>query len=181
MLPEPVAWIDLPLLALDGRTTSLRAFLDASTVVVFVRHYGCLFCRERAAEVLAHRAAIEARGARIVFVGTGLPAMAKEFAAQHGGGLPVLGDPTRAVFDAAGMKAGVFTLLRLRFFANLWRALRAGHRQTRVQGAAMQQGGVVVLSKDGVVLHAQRDRAAGDAIAWSRVVEALPAPALSRS
>lgn len=166
--------LDLPLLDLDGRTTALGERLDSALVAVFVRHYGCLFCRERAAEVRSHRRAIEAAGARIVFVGSGLPAMAREFAAQFADGLPVLSDPTRRVFAAAGMRKGIGTVLGLRFVTNAWRALRGGHRQSRVQGAAMQQGGVLVLAKDGTVVHAQRDGLAGDAIDWQRAIAAIP-------
>lgn len=173
--------LDLPLLDLEGRTRTLRDFDSTPLVAVFVRHYGCLFCRERAAEVRAHRARIESTGARVVFVGTGLPAMAREFAMQFGDGLPVLSDPTQRVFAAAGMKKGLRTVLGLRFVANALRALRRGHRQSRVQGAAMQQGGVLVLAAGGTILHAQRDDLAGDAIDWSRALAALPAAAVSRA
>lgn len=172
---ESSALLDTPLLALDAATTTLRAFSKGPLVVVFVRHYGCLFCRERAAEVRAHRAAIEQRGARIVFVGNGLPAMAREFAAQHADGLPVLSDPTTKAFAVAGMRRGLGTVLRPSMLKNAWRAFRSGHRQTKVQGDPWQQGGALVLGKDGVVLHAQRDCAAGDAIDWARVVAAIPA------
>ena len=166
--------LDAPLLALDGVSTSLRAQLRGPSVVVFVRHYGCIFCRERAAEVRTHRAAIERKGARIVFVGNGLPAMAREFAAQHADGIPVLSDPTKKTFELAGMRRGLSTVMRPSMLANAWRAFRSGHRQTKVQGDPWQQGGALVLGADGAVLHAQRDCAAGDAIDWARVVAALP-------
>lgn len=167
--------LDATLLGLDAASTSLRAMLRGPLVVVFVRHYGCIFCRERAAEVRAHRASIEKKGAAIVFVGNGLPAMAREFAAQNADGLPVLSDPTKKTFELAGMRRGLSTVLRPSMLTNAWRAFRSGHRQTKVQGDPWQQGGAIVLGKDGVVLHAQRDCAAGDAIDWSRVVAAIPA------
>ena len=166
--------LDTPLLALDAASTSLRAFSSIPIVVVFVRHYGCIFCRERAAEVRAHRAAIEQKGARIVFVGNGLPAMAREFATQNADGLPVLSDPSKRAFELAGMRRGLSTVLRPSMLKNAWRAFRSGHRQTKVQGDPWQQGGALVLGKDGVVLHAKRDGAGGDAIDWARVVAAIP-------
>lgn len=166
--------LDTPLLAMDGATTTLRAAARGPLVVVFVRHYGCLFCRERAAEVRAHRATIERKGARIVFVGNGLPAMAREFAAQHAEGLPVLSDPQKQAFELAGMRRGLATVLRPSMLKNAWRAFRAGHRQAKVQGDPWQQGGALVLGSDGAVLHAQRDDAAGDAVDWARVIAAIP-------
>lgn len=166
--------LDAPLLALDGAAFSLGMLLHGPLVVVFVRHYGCIFCRERAAEVRAHRAAIERKGASIVFVGNGLPAMAREFAAQHADGLPVLSDPSKKTFELAGMRRGLSTVLRPSMLKNAWRAFRSGHRQTKVQGDPWQQGGAIVIAKDGAVVHAQRDCAAGDAIDWARVVAAIP-------
>lgn len=168
------ALLDTPLLSLDAATTSLRALSNRPLVVVFVRHYGCIFCRERAAEVRAHRAAIEQKGARIVFVGNGLPAMAREFAMQNADGLLVLSDPAKKAFELAGMRRGLATVLRPSMLKNAWRAFRSGHRQTKVQGDPWQQGGAIVLGRDGTVVHAQRDCAAGDAIDWARVVAAIP-------
>lgn len=112
-------------------------------------------------------------GIRIVFVGTGLPAMAAAFAAEHAGGMPVLTDPTRRVFELAGMRRGVLPLLHWRFLANLLRALRSGFRQTRVQGDAWQQGGVLVLDASGRVLLRQVDAATGDVLDLEGVVAAL--------
>lgn len=165
--------LDVPLTSIDGTSTALRAFVGPA-VVVFVRHFGCIFCRERAAEVRGHAAAIAAARARIVFVGTGTAPMAAAFAREHADGLPVLGDPTKRVFELAGMRRGLGTVLRFGMVRNLLRALRRGHRQTKVQGDPWQQGGVLVLDGNGAVVHRQVDRAAGDAIDWARVVAAIP-------
>ncbi len=54
-----------------------------------------------------------------------------------------------------------------------WRALRHGFRQSRVQGDPWQQGGVLLLSPTGEVLHAQRDGTAGDVVDFARVLDAL--------
>ncbi len=165
--------LDTPLLDSIGVATSLRSFVGPA-VVVFVRHFGCLFCRERAAEVCSHSASILGKGARIVFVGTGAPLMAASFAREHANGLPVLSDPTRRAFALAGMRRGLWTVVRLGAILNMLRALLAGHRQTKVQGDPWQQGGVVVLDAQGLLVHRQVDRAAGDAIDWAKVVSAVP-------
>jgi hypothetical protein len=47
----------------------LRALIDrAPTLVVFLRHFGCTFCREALADVAAARPAIEATGTSVAFV-----------------------------------------------------------------------------------------------------------------
>ena len=122
--------------------------------------------RSRETEILA-------TGARVLFVGTGLPAMAKSFASEWAGPHPVLSDPTRGVFAAAGMRRSLFATLHWRLFVNAWRAFRRGFRQTSVQGDPWQQGGVLVLGRDGTVRHRQIDRAGGDMLDLDAVLASL--------
>jgi len=122
--------------------------------------------RTREADLAAH-------GARLVFVGTGTPAMAADFARTHAGPHPVLSDASRAVFAAAGMRRTWTSTLHWRLLANLWRALRRGFRQTRVQGDAWQQGGVLVLARGLRIVHREVDGVAGDALDLDAVVAAL--------
>ena len=120
-----------------------------------------------------HEAAIAAAGAQMVFVGTGLPAMAADFARAQAGPHPVLSDPQRRVFAAAGMRRALWTTLHWRLVRNFWRALRAGFRQTRLQGDAWQQGGVLVVDAAGTIRHRQVDGAAGDPLDLEAVLAAV--------
>ena len=115
-------------------------------------------------------------GVELLFVGTGLPAMAASFQREFAAGLPVLSDPTRRVFEVAGMRRGVGSTLRFRLLANMLRALRRGFRQHKVQGDAWQQGGVLVLDGDGTVLHRQVDGTAGDLLDLDAVAAAIRQP-----
>lgn len=121
-----------------------------------------------------HHEALAARGARLLFVGTGLPAMAAAFAREHAGDVPVFCDPARRTFRAAGMRRSLWATLHWRLVANLVRALRRGFRQSSVQGDAWQQGGVVVLDAGGRIVHRQIDRAGGDPLDVDAVRAALP-------
>ena len=118
---------------------------------------------------------LAAAAARLVFVGTGTPAMAADFARQHAGPHPVLSDVARRAFQAAGMRRTWRSTLHWRLVANAWRALRRGHRQGRVQGDPWQQGGVLVFAADGQILHQQYDAVGGDEIDLDAVVAVLPA------
>lgn len=109
---------------------------------------------------------------RLVFVGTGAPAMAAAFAVEHAAAHPVLCDPQRRLFAAAGMRRSLWASLHWRLFANAWRAWRGGFRQGRVQGDAWQQGGLLLLDADGGVLHRQVDRAGGDPLDVAAVLAA---------
>lgn len=113
-----------------------------------------------------------AAGASLCYVSTGTPAMAADFAAKEGLGAAVLSDQGRQAFAAARMRRSLWNLLRPRFFVNLFRALRAGHKQTSVQGDPWQQGGVLVFARDGRLLHQQLDGAAGDLLDVDAVLAA---------
>ncbi len=108
-----------------------------------------------------------------MFVGTGTPAMAADFARTHAGPHPVLSDPARATFAAAGMRRSVWATLHWRLLGNAWRALRAGFRQGRVQGDAWQQGGALVLDAAGAVVLRQVDRAGGDPLDADAIVASV--------
>lgn len=123
----------------------------------------------------ARQPEFDAAGARLVYVSTGTPAMAADFAAKEGLGGAVLSDPERKAFAAASMARSPWNLLRPRFFGNLLRALRAGHKQTGVQGDPWQQGGVLVFGPDGRLLHQQLDGAAGDLLDVDAIVAAAAA------
>lgn len=118
-------------------------------------------------------AELAAIGARLLFVGTGTPAMAKDFQATHGGRHPVFSDSGRALFAAAGMQRRLGTTLHWRLVKNMFRALRGGFRQTKVQGDPWQQGGVLVFDAGGQLRHQQYDGAAGDVIDLDAVMAAL--------
>jgi hypothetical protein len=124
--------------------------------------------RSREVELAAH-------GARILFVGSGTPAMATDFARAHAGPHPVLSDAGRAVFRAAGMRRGLLPMLRWRFLGNLWRAWRAGFRQGRLAGDPFQQGGVLVFGPGPALRLAQVDQAGGDEIDLAAVLAAVRA------
>lgn len=112
-----------------------------------------------------------------MFVGTGTPAMAADFAKQHAPSHSVLSDPARATFAAAGMRRSAWATLHWRLVRNAWRALRSGFRQTSVQGDPWQQGGVLVLAANGTIVHRQVDRAGGDPLDLDAVVAAVRASA----
>lgn len=121
----------------------------------------------------AHEAAVQAAGAKVVYVSTGAPEDAAAFRSEHGLDSEVLSDVSRAAFAAAGLRRGWGTLLRLRAVTNAARALRAGHRQRVVQGDPLQQGGAFVFARDGRVLAEVCDVGAGDLLDIQAVLDAL--------
>jgi peroxiredoxin len=67
----------------DYRTETGRNLLDlldeSPLLLIFLRHFGCSFCRQTLEDVSRIRSAIEAKGIRPVFVHLGTPERAKPY------------------------------------------------------------------------------------------------------
>ena len=60
----------------DGATVRLGSlWSDRPAVLVWLRHFGCLFCKEQTAEFRARANDIQGGGARLAFIGNGVSAM----------------------------------------------------------------------------------------------------------
>lgn len=77
---------------------------DRLALVVFLRSFGCTFCREAMADVAAQQQAIRDAGAQIAFVHGATPAEAEPWFAKYGlSGVVHVSDPTRAHYRAFGL------------------------------------------------------------------------------
>src|ERR1700730_6678542 len=77
---------------------SLLALTEASPVLlVFLRHFGCSFCRQAISDVADLRGELDRRGVRPVFVHLGTPERAKPFFDYYG-----IGDVERVSDPDAG-------------------------------------------------------------------------------
>jgi peroxiredoxin len=130
---------------------------DRPAVLVFMRHYGCVFCRDQAVQLHKLRDEFEEAGVRLVVIGHGTPEMAAAFRRAQGVDLPVLVDPDRRVYETIGAK--VATLDELigprQILAGLLAAVSSRTRQGsiavhqgRIIGHAAQLGGVLVVAPD---------------------------------
>jgi NAD(P)-dependent dehydrogenase (short-subunit alcohol dehydrogenase family) len=117
--------------------------------------------------------AIRARGAELVIVGNGAPAFAAAFREDHELDCPLLVDPELRAYRAAGLRRGRVELLSPRLARNAARALRAGFRQSGVQGDPWQLGGVFVIRADADLTYRYVSREAGDHAPVEEILSAL--------
>jgi peroxiredoxin len=166
----------LTLLDTAGRTVALESlWRERPAMLVFVRHFGCLFCREQVAEVRSHAAAFVAAGVDVVVVGNGSVAEAAAFATEHAGSLRVLTDPTREAYCAFGMQRGWRTAANVGTVSRAVRALAKGYRQAaRPQGDPFQQGGVLIFEAGGRERWRFISKEAGEHPPIEAVLAALP-------
>ncbi len=165
---ERVASPEIQRLALRARTqfgVSLDELSKLSPLLlVFLRHNGCMFCREALSDLQRQRHAIEAQGVRIALVHQGSDAQARSLLANYGlDDLPRVSDPERYLYRAFGLGRG--DLLKLAGPTVWWRGFQAavleGHGFGRVVGDAFQMPGVFLIFH-GEVLRSYRHQTAAD-------------------
>jgi hypothetical protein len=165
---------------LDSDGTKVRLageWAERPAVVVWLRHFGCVFCREQVAEIRAHRSEIEALGGGIVFVGNGTARAAAWFKKKFAADSIVLTDPDLVTYKAIGARSGLLSTMGPSAWGAGLRAFRSGARQSTTKGHPYQQGGLVVIAPGNRVLYEHISRAAGDHAPVADVLSALEAVA----
>lgn len=145
--------------AIDSAHTQRRERMvdlsyESPLLVVFLRHFGCTFCREALADIAEQRASIEARGVRIVAVHMSPVKDATEVFTHYGlADLDRISDPERNLYRAFGLKEG--SALQLLGPKVWWRGFVAGilrgHGVGRLKGNGFQMPGAFVFHEGGVV------------------------------
>lgn len=141
--------------ALNQHGVSLLArSMEAPQLVVFLRHFGCMFCREALAQLARDRARIEASGTRLVIVHMASDAEAADFFASYGlAEVDRISDPRRWLYFQLGLgRASLWHLLDLRVW---WRSFSAAilnrHGIGRLTDNALQMPGVFLVHRGTIV------------------------------
>jgi peroxiredoxin len=150
----------------DGDETALSSFWTSTphgAVIVLMRNFGCLFCRDQARRLRDAVPQLADLGINLVAVGIGTPQDADGFASWLRLPFPVLGQPDTSVHSAWGLgrsNAGAM------FDADLvkagFRALQSGSMQGRPTGDSRQLPGTFLVDRDGIVRWARPGRHPGD-------------------
>ncbi|MEL7341556.1 MAG: SelL-related redox protein [Bacteroidota bacterium] len=123
-------------------------------LLVFMRHFGCTFCREAMEDLGKQRQEIEAEGTRICIVHMSPPERANEFFAKYGlEDVSRISDPEKRMYHSFGLPRGNFQQMFgwkswLRgFFAGVLK----GHWVGRQEGDGWQMPGAFLIYKDEIV------------------------------
>lgn len=112
-------------------------------------------------------------GGELVVIGNGAPNFIAGFRDETGFSGALYTDPTLKAFEAAQLERGLGRTLDPRALGPTVRAFARGHRQGRTQGDALQQGGVLIIDKTGVVRWQHVSRRPGDNASVDDIVAAL--------
>src|SRR5690606_26547681 len=143
------------------------------TLLSFLRHFGCLFCFENAAELMNERQKLAAAGVQLVFIGNGNPSHAREFMQKHQLQDGVYTDPSRRLYGLLELHHGMTRTLNTRSVRYARRAYQRGFRPGGIKGAPWQQGGNAAIAADGTILSLDRFEVAGEPVSPDRLVELL--------
>ena len=121
-----------------------------------------------------HRETESLRGAGLSLnvIGNGAPMFIAGFRETTGYEGPLYTDPSLAVYRAAELRSGLRTVLTPGALGRTVGALRRGFRQGRTQGHALQQGGVLVVGRDGRVLWHHISSGPGDNATAAEIIAA---------
>lgn len=119
-------------------------------MLIFLRHFGCMFCREALSDIAKQRAEIEAMGTRILFVHMSDRETAETFFTRYGlTGAAHISDPDCRFYAAFGLTKGNFNqLFGLRsWIRGFQTAVVQGHGLAPPVGDGFQMPGVFVIHK----------------------------------
>ncbi len=115
---------------------------------------------------------LEARGVQLYLVGNGSPHYIDGFREITGYTGDIFTDPSLKVFKSAGMIRGLAATFGIRSIKSGFKSMRAGYRQGRTQGDALQQGGALLVSTAGQVLWTHHSQSGGDNVSVDTLLEA---------
>jgi len=147
----------------NGNSLSAQSY-ESPVLVVFLRHFGCTFCRETAADIARQRQLIEAEDVQIVMVHMATMEAGREFFSDYGlDDILQVSDIRKHLYHAFELKRGNFKqLYGLKVW---WRGLLAGlfggHGLGSIQQDYTQMPGTFLLYRD-TVIQAFRHQSAAD-------------------
>lgn len=148
----------------DQGESVLKLSREKPILLVFLRQFGCPFCRETMTDLAEQRSAIEARGIKIVLVHMASEPFAKRILSVYElEDLPRVSDPEQVFYDSFGLERGnIWQIFGPKPFFRLMNvSLLKGHLLGKANGDQYQMPGVFLL-EDGKVQDSFKHRNASD-------------------
>jgi hypothetical protein len=157
----PDAWLDRPVTGLSLAPGRLRDQLGTGlALVVFLRHFGCMFCRETLADMRAVSES-DPRFPDPLFFFQGSSAEGRAFLRRYWPRLRAVSDPAGEFYEAFGIpRGGPIKMFRPAVWSARSRAMARGHRNGERSGDIWRMPGVFLVRGSQVVwAHAYRHAA----------------------
>ena len=158
-------------------TSKNKTLYDLSTeqnvLLIFVRHFGCTFCRETVSEIAKIEQVIAGKKLTPVFVHMSDPAYGDEFFSKYYDH-PVhhISDPGRNLYKSLNLKRGSLYQLfgPMTWIRGLYAGVFKGHGLGEFEGDTLQLGGLFIL-KRGQIIFEQKANCASQIFQLSSLPE----------
>jgi len=165
---------------INGAPVSLASlWANGPVLLAFLRHFGCIFCRERLCQLEKAQAEFTAAGLPIVALALGEPRHAKRYGPRLAPSITCLAAPSDAAYTAYGISHGVGAASMPKVLGAGLRAALSGNMQGRVTGDQLFLGATFVIEHGGRVRWAHFDTFAGDHGDLSAALTAWQSPVAS--
>ena len=153
----------------DGREVRLKSLWVRKPVAfVFLRHFGCVFCRDHVAKLSKHPEL------NIVLVASAPASNAAVFRQTTNCPFPIIADPEQILYDEAGLSHASFSqVASLEVLKAGMLAMKAGHRNSKPESDATIMGGAFVIGTNGHSLLEHRAKNVADNISVQDLETAL--------
>lgn len=164
---------DADVLDVAGNPVRLSASWQGGlTALVFMRHVGCIFCREQIKELRDNAAALDAAGLSIVILTTDRASRLAKFVEEYQVPFPALADPERNAYRAYGLMDGTFTqLVNPRIIARGAQATLHGTFLNRPTSSPRQLPGTAIVDPSGRLLHLHHAIDAADHLTSQQLID----------
>ncbi len=172
----PNALLESSIKQSSGEPVSVSEIMATKpTLLLFVRHFGCIGCTENIARLSPRFSELSDLGVRIAIIGCGAPMFIEGFKERnHLIGLPVevFTDESLAVHKLADLKYDRWGAFRLRTRIEMIRAFVSGHVSGPIEGDIHQQAGAIFVDGSGVIRFYHRAESLGDHVDDIRLFDA---------
>ncbi|HEY7631662.1 MAG TPA: peroxiredoxin-like family protein [Thermoleophilaceae bacterium] len=165
---------DLALESTHGQVRLSDRWTGGPLVVVFMRHFGCAFCREHLILLAEAHEDIRAAGGDVAAIFQYRAEPTYNFCRSRGVPFECLGDPARAGYRAAGLGRGPRKeYMSLKVYKHWFRANKVGARVGKPSGDVAQRPGTFVVDPNGTIVFAHYNKDSADNPSTSAVIEAV--------
>lgn len=162
-----------------GARKRVREFWsNQGSLLVFLRHFACPGCSEQVAMLTPFLPELRREHTRVVLVATSAPNRIPAFAKRmhlESGLVEVVTDPTLATHRAANLVRSVRSMMNFTTMTEAVRLYAQGHFGTRdpEDGDVFQQGGALLVDREGGVLFRHTNQHMTDHFSMDQVCDIL--------
>ncbi len=148
----PEALLEAPVFGINLKADTLQGNLDPEgTLLVFLRHFGCMFCREMVAD-LRHHSAAEGERERILFFYQGTVPEGREFFGKHWSSARAIADRPLKFYEGFGVpKASLAEAFSPAVWRSGMKTWSRGHRPGLPHGSVRQMPGLMWVQAGRIV------------------------------